>query len=201
MTKRKASDGAKEILSNRKKTKTKETGTIRPVPVPKAPASKRAPKTLKEKILAVVASQDTLVGLATIKKVLAEQYDFESSTANNNKINKTLKTMSEEHRDDFGKIGGSYHGGANSAAFLAHEGKVAAEQALIDEYKAHEGEVQCPFCFVYSDEEIYGRGEDSVARGGRFQCSGCNKTFFTWISDHFTTRLGHKKEYKFSGLY
>ncbi len=81
----------------------------------KAAAKNKIPKTLKEKILDLLATEETLVSLPTMKKILCERYDcgcadVKQATALNNKINKTLKSLLEENRDDFQKIGGSYHG-------------------------------------------------------------------------------------------
>ena len=70
--------------------------------------AKKSPKTLKDKILDLLAHQEVLVGLSSIKKILAEKYLVEESTANNSKLNKTLKSLLEEGRNDFEKIGGSY---------------------------------------------------------------------------------------------
>ncbi len=165
-----------------------------------AAATGKTPKTLKDKILHILSKEVSLVGLASLKKLLSEQYEIEATTANNNKLNKTLKALCDEERDDFGKLGGSYHGGINSAAFIAHDTERAAKQAILDEYEAHDGEVQCPYCMIYNDELATWKGEDSVARGSKYECTGCKKMFYTWIDDH-TTRLGHKKEYKFSGQY
>ena len=194
MTKRKADSVAANDEPNAKKSATNADDSS-------TTAAVKAPKTLKEKILHVLSQEVSLVGLASLKKLLAEQFNIEATTANNNKLNKTLKALCEEKRDDFGKIGGSYHGGIHSPAFIAHDTERAAQQAILDEYEAHDGEVQCPHCMIYNDELATWKGEDSVARGSKFECTGCAKTFYTWISDYHTSRLGHKKEYKFSGQY
>src|SRR5688572_28107082 len=82
---------------------------------------KRVVKTLKDKILDLVQNAEAFVSLVALKKTLAEQYEVPDTSANNTKILKTLKALLEENRNDFGKIGGSYHGGVNSLAYERHE--------------------------------------------------------------------------------
>jgi predicted RNA-binding Zn-ribbon protein involved in translation (DUF1610 family) len=148
-------------------------------------SDKKAPKTLKEKILDLLANQETFVGLPKIKSILAKVYDVEESASNNVKINKALKLLSEEERDDFGKIGGSYHGGEQSPAYLFNEAYLAQEQADKDA-RALEGpkdDMRCPNCrdwgkyhdFIIVEEESDGALEGS--RETMFQCPSCGGDF------------------------
>jgi hypothetical protein len=182
MSKRKAVDG--EVSTAKKQVKIVKT-----------------PKTLKDKVLQLLAVEDTLVSLPSIKKLLRENYQIEDTTANNNKLNKTLKTLLEEDRDDFGKIGGSYHGGKNSTAFLEYEVQRTAKELQQAEDKLHENDVKCCFCLTWCDSMKTWKGEDSIARGGIHKCSNdaCKKTFYTWIGDGY--RIGHEVEYKRGGNY
>jgi hypothetical protein len=161
----------------------------------------KVPKTLKEKILYLLATEDTLVSLPTLKKLLRENYDIDDTSANNNKLNKTLKALLEEDEDDFGKIGGSYHGGKNSLAFLEYEVQRTARELKQADDKLHENDVKCCYCLTWCDSMETWKGEDSIARGGIHKCSNdaCKRTFYTWISgDH---RIGHEVEYKRGGSY
>ncbi len=158
--------------------------------------SKKTPTTMKEKILHLLAKQEKLIGLVTIKKILKEEYDVEDNKANNTRITKTLKDLSEEERDDFGKIGGSYHGGDNSVAYQEYAEKEAQKEARRQFLELHKDELQCPHCETWNDEMACWLGEDSVARGGKYRCKDCNKLFYTWISD-YDTRVGHKIEYRY----
>jgi len=203
MPPKRKNDVAEEAVSSNKK---KATAGVDPAAQPRAAAKPKFGKalTLKEKILAVLSKEEGMVGLASIKKQLLEQYDFPTDgvdKANSNKLNKTLKAMVDEERDDFGKIGGSYHGGIHSAAYIAYSAAEAAKKAAQDEWDAHKDELQCPYCGTWDNEMAVWKGEDSIARGSKFQCSGCKKTYWTWISDFTTNKLGHRQEYKFSGMY
>lgn len=204
MPKRKADENNEKVLPKNKKANATAVSSRTAPPAPKAAAKSNKALTLKEKILAILSKEDNMVGLASLKKQLLEQYEFPTDgadKANSNKLNKTLKAMLDEERNDFGKIGGSYHGGANSPAFIAYDAERAAKQAAQDEWDAHAGELQCPYCKKWDNEMAVWKGEDSVARGGKYECSGCKKIYWTWISDYSTRKLGHQKEYKYSGMY
>lgn len=168
-----------------------------------APATTgKAPKTLREKILHLLAHEDTLISLIKLKKRLTEApYNIEENTTNNNKINKLLKTLQEEegHADYFGKIGGSYHGGTNSPAYQTWRKEEDQRLAKEADDKAHADDINCPFCDKWNDVMKTFKGEDSIARGGRFVCQFCKKTFWSWISDGY--RYGHEVEYKKSKMF
>jgi sarcosine oxidase delta subunit len=165
-----------------------------------AAAPKRAKSSMKEKILHLLAAQEKFVGLQTIKKILRDQYDVEESKANNTRILKTLKDLEaqeEDIADKFGKVGGSYHGGTASAAYLEYAANNAAQEAFEKEIAEHADELKCPFCERwFPDNEDTWQGEDSIARGGKYICSLCNKTVYTWIGDNLP--FAHKVEYRFS---
>lgn len=150
------------------------------------------PTTMRGRVLAIVAESDELVGLPTLKKKLKNQYGMEDSKAFNTLLNKTLRTMCEENRDDFGKIGGSYHAGPNSTAFLIHQEKEKS-RAIMEKHRA-DGEIDCPHCQFWCGPNCFLR-EDSVARGGLHECESCGKHFWSWISDGYTR--GHTKEYRY----
>ena len=87
-----------------------------------AEKTKSVPKSLKDKILDVLAIEESLVSLPKLKKILCERYDcvcsdVKQATALNSKINKTMKSLLGENRADFKKVGGSYHG----ANFIQNE--------------------------------------------------------------------------------
>jgi DNA-directed RNA polymerase subunit RPC12/RpoP len=195
----------------RKKSTTSDQDVpVKTVPVnaiPNPPAatgngkkSTKQPKTLREKILHVLSTEDQLVSLIKLKKRLAESYEIEETTANNNKINKLLKTLQDEEGREayFGKIGGSYHGGIHSPAYQAWKQADDERQAKEAEDKAHEDDINCPFCGQWNDCMATWKGEDSIARGGRYRCDHCGKAFWSWISDGY--RYGHEVEYKKSGM-
>ncbi|RLO12991.1 hypothetical protein DYB28_015921 [Aphanomyces astaci] len=156
-------------------------------------------KTTKDRILFILAKATTLVGVPTIKKRLVEEYGLTESKAFNTNVNKALAALSSEQRADFGKVGGSYHAGDASAAYIQHfQGKAsaAADEANAQKYM-DQGCIQCCHCGEWcpGDCEV---GEDSIARGSKYKCFACDKVFWTWISDGYTT--GHEVEYKYSIL-
>ncbi len=172
-----------------------------PKVVPKAAKVPKTPKTLREKILHILATEEKLISLAKLKKRLAESYEVEESTTNNNKINKLLKTLQDEdgHEDYFGKVGGSYHGGIGSPSYEAWKQEDDVRKAQEAEDELHKDDIKCPFCDEWNDTESSFKSEDSIARGGRYVCDHCGKTFWSWISDGY--KYGHKVEYKRSGYY
>lgn len=162
----------------------------------------KTPKTLKEKILHLLATEDAFVSLPAMKKLLRENYDLEESTASNNKLNKTLKALLEENRDDFGKIGGSYHCGKKGTAFREYETQRTANELKAEEDKLHEDDeyAKCPFCLTWCDMNAR-KSIDSIYRGSIFKCSeqSCKKKFYTWPTDGY--KMGHEIEYKNSEDY
>jgi hypothetical protein len=63
---------------------------------------------MKECVLHIVAEADKFVGLATVKKLLINNYGFKETGAFKTQLSKCLKALVDENRDDFGKIGGYY---------------------------------------------------------------------------------------------
>lgn len=154
---------------------------------------KKAPKstTLKQKILAIVAEADTLLGLPSIKRELIAQYGHEDSKIFRANVNKAIKSLLDERHEGFGKVGGSYHAGQESIAFRNNAAQ-KLKQSELDEH-ARRGESLCPYCNSWGEHTFL--REDSVARGGRHQCLNCPKKFWTWISDMYL--FGHKVEYRY----
>ncbi|CAK4651254.1 hypothetical protein LEN26_011368 [Aphanomyces euteiches] len=163
------------------------------------PAAKRSTaskaKSLKDRILYIVKNSATLVSLPKIKKRLQEEFDLEPSTVLNTRVKKALQELIESDREDFGKVGGSYHGGEDSAAYLAHMGKAQAQQD--EESHRAAGHVLCCYCNTWADSEFI--DEDSVARGSKQKCENCKKTYWTWISDGYS--YGHEVEYRYGDGY
>ena len=164
---------------------------------PKATATTRKkPKTTttKDKILAILASHHELLCAQRIKKLLVSEYGMPESGAFNTNVNKTLKPLCEQQEalgDVFGKIGGSYHGGVSSKAYLD---SVAAVQQQ-EEARMHEqnGHMLCCYCNTWAESEFI--REDSAARGSLERCGNpaCGEEFWTWISDN----CAHTQEYKY----
>lgn len=78
-----------------------------------APKGKKpkASGTLKEKILSIVENSETLISLQKLKKELVVRYGLANNKAFNTNVNKVLKALLDSNDENFGKIGGSYHGG------------------------------------------------------------------------------------------
>lgn len=131
-------------------------------------SKKSPPSTLKEKILFVLSQQESLIGLATLKKLLEENYEIEANNkANNSHLLKTLKELGNEaekgERDDFGK-----------------------------------GEIQCPYCQTWKNADSDDNDDDSWEReedwekGKRYFCGTCSQVFYSWLSDCDRNLVGHK---------
>jgi hypothetical protein len=148
--------------------------------------------TLKDKILAIVHDADTLISLQKIKKELISEYHLTENKSFNTNVNKALKALVDANGDNFGKIGGSYHGGVTSRAYLDYS--ESQKEKLIMKNHQDEGEILCPYCNTWCSCDSWIR-EDSVARGGLHQCEHCPKQFWSWISDSYL--YGHKKEYRY----
>jgi len=97
----------------------------------------------------------------------------------------------------FGKIGGSYHGGIDSIAYIDHTTKTNAANAL--NARSINGDITCPYCNKWNTSNCFIH-EDSVARGGLHRCQvgDCNKEFYSWISDGYL--YGHKVEYRYGRI-
>lgn len=149
--------------------------------VEQQPKKKADKKTLKDKIISILSVEEHLVSLAALKKLLLENFGFETTTANNNKLNKTLKSMCDEQV--IGKIGGSYHGGEGSPSFLEYN---QGEQLLQEEREQkllHADEMCCPWCLTWLnayqnciDEDMI-RSEEILIR--IYKCSKCSKNFYS----------------------
>eukprot|EP01039_Chlorochromonas_danica_P003827 gene3828-4178_t len=156
--------------------------------------AKKAPKTLKDKILDLLTKQESLVGLPTIKSILAKEYEVEESSANNTKINKTLKLLLEEERDDFGKIGGSYHGGKSSPAYLAHQALLDQQQAERDAEALQEprDDMRCPYCQCWGRHKDYlvlEEEKEGCLQGSKvtlYRCLNCDKDFKVTINENMS---------------
>jgi hypothetical protein len=157
-----------------------------------APSKRKKNGTLKDKILAVVRNSDSLLGLQKIKRLLVEDYGLTENKAFNTNVNKAIKALVEANDENFGKIGGSYHGGVASRAYLLHQEK-ETKKAVLDSHR-REGEILCPYCHNWCSSECFIE-EDSVARGGRHRCEHCPKDFWSWISDGYL--YGHEVEYRY----
>jgi len=154
---------------------------------------KKISTTLKEKILTILSNSETLIGLQKIKKILINEYNLNNTKLLNTNVNKTLKLLVEENDiENFGKIGGSYHGGIRSKAYLSYQ-KEQEKKQEINEHR-NNGDVLCPYCNLWCDGDCFVR-EDSVARGGLYVCEHCSEDFWTWISDGYL--YGHKVEYRY----
>ena len=135
----------------------------------------RSNQTLKDKILDIVAIADDLVSLPSLKKKLIKDYDVPESIQFNSNVNKTVKGLLDSNNDKFGKIGGSYHSGIESAAYIKHTEKVAKEEELLQHQRA--GEFVCPYCSMWTVARWI--REDSVARGSLNECTLCSREFWT----------------------
>ncbi|KAF0699484.1 Aste57867_9954 [Aphanomyces stellatus] len=153
------------------------------------------PKTLMERILFIVQGATSLVGLPTLKKRLIDEFGLTDSPTFRKNVAKALATLSESGRSDFGKIGGSYHGGEASEAYLAHKEAqdTAQEAAEEDEKMKDSGCTKCCWCDQWCDDDCC-LGEDSIARGSKYKCVHCDRIYWTWISDGYV--YGHPVEYK-----
>ncbi|RHY29407.1 hypothetical protein DYB32_005163 [Aphanomyces invadans] len=151
---------------------------------------------MKDRVLYVLANATVLMGLPTLKKHLMEEFALQESKVFNTNVKKALAELSASPRDDFGKIGGSYHAGMSSVAYKAKE-KADAELEDAQKY-IDQGCIKCCFCGEWcpGDCEL---GEDSIARGSKYRCVSCNKIFWSWISDGYT--VAHEVEYKKSFNY
>jgi len=156
----------------------------------------KKPTTMKEKILDLLANEEKLVGLPTLKKILQTHYEVEDTKANVTRIKKALKELEDEENPNFGKINSSYHGGEESVAYKAYKAEIDAKEEEDADKKLHKDQIRCPFCKMWNDNSSF-LGEDSIARGGRYQCIQCDKLFYSWISDGY--EVGHEVEYKRSG--
>ncbi|KAF0699483.1 Aste57867_9953 [Aphanomyces stellatus] len=147
------------------------------------------PTTLADRILFIVHGATSLVGLPTLKKRLVGEFGMTDSPAFRKNVAKTLVAL--YGRSDFGRIGGSFHGGETSEVFLA---ATAAQKAAEEEKKMKAaGLIQCCWCEKWCDVDCF-ICEDSIARGGKHKCGQCGRIFWTWISDGYTN--GHRVEYR-----
>lgn len=139
------------------------------------------PKTLKEKITAILEVEEHLTSLAALKKLLNENYGIETNTANNAKLNKTLKSMCDA--EVIGKVSGSFHGGPESPSFLEHNQGEVRLQAERDQKQLHASEMCCPWCSHWMNayqncinEDII-KSEEILIR--IFKCEDCAKQFYS----------------------
>jgi hypothetical protein len=142
---------------------------------------KAEPKTLKDKISAILDAVEHLTSLAALKKLLNENYDIESNATNNKKLSKALQEMCEQNL--IGKVGGSYHGGPESPSCLEHNQGELQKQAEREQKLLHASEMCCPWCLHWMDaylnciDDDLIRSEDILIR--IFKCANCSKEFYS----------------------
>jgi DNA-directed RNA polymerase subunit RPC12/RpoP len=151
-------------------------------------SGEKTPKTLKDKILHLLAKQEKLIGLASIKKILKDDYDIDDSKTNATRINKTLKDLEAENHVEFGRIDRSYHGGLESAAYLAYQEEIEAKQAEIaeDDRPVEAGELKCPYCSAINHEDDGTVNSDSTSGGMHFECIRCGDWFSPYECEGYT---------------
>lgn len=165
---------------------SKRTATV--VDVNNTTASKKKakkPTTIVDKILDLLSKEDKLIGLATIKKILKERYDVEDNAGNNKRISKALKDLSSDtERLDFGKIGGSYHGGIGSTAYVTHlaeqdnDGRDSSDGDNDD----HTGMLECPMCEIHADRPKWCHPVKPLHKQ-KYYCDDCDHHFYPWTKD------------------
>ncbi|ETV91778.1 hypothetical protein H310_13834 [Aphanomyces invadans] len=168
-------------------------------PVVKSAGSTRgvsSAKSIKDRILFILQDAPALIGLRTIKKRLVSDFGMVESKLFNTNVNKALRDLSSSGpRDDFGRHNGSYHGGPNSPAFIAHQAKPAS-------YVPPEGSsaginedwMMCCHCHTHCDSTFL--DEDSTSRGCAFRCSNCDTVYWTWISDGATHPVEYARRHR-----
>lgn len=132
------------------------------------------------------------MSLQSIKKRLVQEYNMQESKSFNTNVNKSLKNMIQSGVANFGKVGGSYHSGITSNAYLRHQAKEAAAAEMLE--REQKGEIQCPHCKSWNGFDAWLR-EDSVARGSLNRCLNpdCKREYWSWIADIY----GHTVEYRY----
>lgn len=141
--------------------------------------------------------------MATLKKLLEENYEIEANNkTNNSRLLKTLKELGNEaekgERDDFGKIGGSYHGGESSLAYQRHVEEEVEDEKERNYQATHKGEIQCPYCQTWKNADSDDNDDDSWEReedwekGKRYFCGTCSQVLYSWLSDCDRNFVGHK---------
>ena len=191
-TKRKASRGS----NGRAKTSGRGgsgsgSGSNDAAPKTKARGSKKkaAPKTFKDQILAILADADAPIGLPSIKKELIARFGREDSSRFRKSVGTALKALEASNLPNFGKVGGSYHAGADSAVGR----RIAAEaaEAKVKEERELAGHILCPWCQTWNDGLKSWDTEMPDARGSAYTCTapveegaqGCTKKFYLSIND------------------
>jgi len=161
------------------------------------------PKTIKDQIFTVVHEADRPLGLASIKKELVLKYNRVESKVFGSHVRKALKELMEEMRKDFGKSGGSYHGGAGSRSDPARieereseERKVAAEQRKIAARERAEWEKWGKWggrglCDVVAIAAEFSRGRAEYYTGDGFASDR-----WEYVTKMLTSRSLKKKELK-----
>eukprot|EP00039_Didymoeca_costata_P004164 m.71757 g.71757 ORF g.71757 m.71757 type:complete len:185 (+) comp12273_c0_seq1:306-860(+) len=159
-------------------------------------ASKPKPKmTMKKAILKLTKDAGDAVSLHYIKKKLPE-FGFAENSGFNKMVLKNVKALAAENRPDFFQWGGKYSYKKDCPSKVEKEAQEKKEAELKE--RTDNGEIQCPWCEEWVSGDCF-VDEDSIARGGIFECSECSKTFYSWISDGYT--IGRKVEYKYSKHY
>eukprot|EP01006_Ploeotia_vitrea_P061852 TRINITY_DN79357_c0_g1_i1.p1 TRINITY_DN79357_c0_g1~~TRINITY_DN79357_c0_g1_i1.p1 ORF type:complete len:211 (-),score=31.55 TRINITY_DN79357_c0_g1_i1:46-678(-) len=188
-TKRKAS-ASKEKIAKKQKKEGKESPKKQRTPKQDAktkkdrspsPAKKsKKPTSIQDQILAILADATKPLGLPTLKKELISQFDRKDTTQFRNAVKAALKSLSSSDRDDFGVVGASYHGGAGSPAGQKIEAAAAKEAERLAH--AENDELECPWCYKWSEAEWLDEMYD--ARGSSYRCAskGCKRVFYISIN-------------------
>jgi len=167
------------------------SGSNAAAPKTKARGSKKkaAPKTFKDQILAILADADAPIGLPSIKKELIARFGREDSSRFRKSVGTALKALEASNLPNFGKVGGSYHAGADSAVGrrIAEE----AAEAKVKEERELAGHILCPWCQTWNDGLKSWDTEMPDARGSAYTCTapveegaqGCTKKFYLSIND------------------
>ncbi len=74
-------------------------------------------KYLRDKILFVISTEKVPISGMSLKNRLSVWHGISSSKASYSRIDRMLKKLTEENRDDFGKLFNSYHGGKDSESY------------------------------------------------------------------------------------
>ncbi|OQS02937.1 hypothetical protein THRCLA_04744 [Thraustotheca clavata] len=142
-------------------------------------ARKSIAKTVKDCILYLVSVATELLSAPAIKKLLVSEFGHKESKIFNTNVNKILKELGEEKRDDFGKFKGKYHGGESSSTYKKYSDQIYHEEIT---QKLKDGKlVECCFCGYYCGEDCF-LEEDTETRKTKYHCAKCKTIFWTWFS-------------------
>jgi hypothetical protein len=158
-------------------------------------APKKIPKLLKTKLLLLLSEAELAVDSPTIKLFLADKYEYPDSAENKNKVWKTLKDLkSESNRVDFGYCGDLFHGGKESASYLALTSEdFLKHEEMQNNKKMPVEKFTCPHCEAY---DYYCQAGETIP--GEFP--GSKETEYKCLNECFreftVTIHGNKRIYK-----